>query len=53
MQLGKLAIIISGLLFLSAASSWSKGALVKPMASDSVLRVLYYGGIKGNITPCG
>ncbi len=26
---------------------------VKPMADDGVLRVLYYGGIKGNIAPCG
>ena len=26
---------------------------VAPLADDGVLRVLYYGGIKGNIAPCG
>lgn len=26
---------------------------VAPLAADGVLRVLYYGGIKGNIAPCG
>jgi len=26
---------------------------VAPMANDGVLRVIYYGGIKGNIAPCG
>ena len=26
---------------------------VKPMADNGVLRVIYYGGIKGNIAPCG
>ena len=52
MKYGGLGIICSMLIF-SAVTSWSKVAKVNQMASDSVLRVLYYGGIKGNIAPCG
>ncbi len=41
------------LLFFTALTAWSQDAVVKSMTNDTVLRVLYYGGLKGNIAPCG
>ena len=45
--------LIVFVLLLSTAMAGAFTANVKPMADDGVLRVLYYGGIKGNIAPCG
>ena len=48
----KIGLIVS-LLILSAGMAGAFTVNVKPMTEDTVLRVLYYGGIKGNIAPCG
>jgi len=41
------------LLLLSAVIAGAFTVNAKPMVDNGVLRVLYYGGIKGNIAPCG
>ncbi len=45
--------VFSCFLLVSASIAGTYTAKVTPMAENSVLRVLYYGGIKGNIAPCG
>lgn len=45
--------VLSCLLLVSASIAGTYKAKVTPMAEDGVLRVLFYGGIKGNIVPCG
>ncbi len=50
-RIGVLGVICC--LLLPVATFSSQRAKVRPMAEDSVLRVLYYGGLKGNIAPCG
>ena len=48
----RIGIICCFLLF-SAALAGAFTANVAPLAENGVLRVLYYGGIKGNVKPCG
>lgn len=48
----RVGLIVCLLLF-STAMAGAFTVNVKPLADDGVLRVLYYGGIKGNIAPCG
>ena len=45
--------LIGSLLILSVGIAGAFSVNVKPMTEDTVLRVLYYGGLKGNIAPCG
>jgi hypothetical protein len=45
--------LIACLVLISAATAGAFTVNVKPMTDDTVLRVLYYGGLKGNIAPCG
>ncbi len=45
--------LIASLVLISAVTAGAFTVNVKPMTDDTVLRVLYYGGIKGNIAPCG
>jgi len=45
--------LIACLVLISAVTAGAFTVNVKPMTDNTVLRVLYYGGIKGNIAPCG
>ncbi len=45
--------LIACLVLISAVSAGAFTVNVKPMTDNTVLRVLYYGGLKGNIAPCG
>ena len=38
---------------LNSVSALAYKVNVEPPAADTVLRVIYYGGIKSNIEPCG
>jgi hypothetical protein len=47
------AALIGCYLLCSVALAGAFTANVAPLAEDGVLRVLYVGGIKGNVKPCG
>lgn len=45
--------LLACLVLFSAVSAGAFTVNVKPMTDNTALRVLYYGGLKGNIAPCG
>ncbi len=49
----KLGVICSFLLVSITTAEAAFKTNVAPMADNGVLRIIYYGGIKGNIAPCG
>ena len=46
-------VVIGSLLLFSVVPAGAFTVNVEPLTEDGVLRVLFYGGLKGNIAPCG